>query len=314
MSPAKPYKTVHKCPNCKQLHPHWDCSIAPALVVRQGEIFSLTSPDAANGLLTRQSSSQDMARIDYNQLDPLCGPVFVEGAQVGDVLRIEVLDLELGDWGWTGLIPGFGLLHDEFPQAYLQTFDLTGDSVEILGERFALNPMMGVLGTAPGRKGAFPSIAPTLAGGNIDVRYLQAGATLYLPVFNEGALLSGGDGHGLQGEGEVSGAAIEAPMTSTLRVEVLRGAALSAPVLDMTTRNYPETEYRNFLGIGPDLMAAARDATRYAIDALAAAHNIAPHVAYSVFGMVAELRIHEIVDQPNWVVGCMLPRRLFASA
>ena len=109
--------------------------------------------------------------------------------------------------------------------------------------------MMGVLGTAPGLKGEVPSIAPTIAGGNIDVRYLQAGATLYLPVFNEGALLSGGDGHGLQGEGEVSGAAIEAPMTSTLRVEVLRGQALAAPVLDMSTRNYPETEYRNFLGI-----------------------------------------------------------------
>ena len=111
----------------------------------------------------------------------------------------------------------------------------------------------------------------------------------------------------------MSGAAIEAPMTSTLRVEILRGTALAAPVLDMSTRNYPETEYRNFLGIGPDLMAAARDATRYAIDALAAVHNIDPHVAYAVFGMVAELRIHEVVDQPNWVVGCMLPRRLFGA-
>jgi acetamidase/formamidase len=98
---------------------------------------------------------------------------------------------------------------------------------------------------------------------------------------------------------------------SSLRVKVLKNQSLRAPVLDISTRAYTETEYRDFLGIGPDLFQAARDATRYAVDALAAHLRVEPFEAYAILGMVGELRIHEIVDQPNWVVGCMVPKRFF---
>jgi acetamidase/formamidase len=100
-------------------------------------------------------------------------------------------------------------------------------------------------------------------------------------------------------------------MTATVRVKVIKQQSLTAPVLDFSTARYTETEYRDFLGIGPDLYQAARDATRRAVDALAAHFKVEPYEAYAVLGMVGELRIHEIVDQPNWVVGCMVPRRLF---
>lgn len=305
------YSTIHQCRNCAALHPHWDCSVAPAMTVAPGEIFTMTSPDAANGMLTRNSTAQDIAQIDYRKLDPLCGPVHVDGAAPGDVLRIEVLDLELGDWGWTGLINGFGLLHDEFTEPCFRAYDLTSPEIEVLGERFALNPMLGVLGTAQKAPGPHPSVTPTVAGGNMDVRYLQKGAIVYLPVFHDGALLSSGDGHALQGEGEISGVAIEAPITATLRVDVLKQRQLRAPFMDISTAAYRETEYRTFLGIGPDLMTAAKDATRFAVEELSASLRISPLEAYAAFGLVAELRIHEIVDQPNWIVGCMLPRRLF---
>ena len=305
------HRTIHECPNCSSLHSHWNRSEAPALVVKSGDTFSMTSPDASNGTLTIRSTPEEMALIDYRKLDPLCGPIFVEGAEPGDTLVVDVLDLKIGGWGWTGLLTGFGLLHEEFSQPYFRPFDLTSGFVDLHGTRFAMQPMMGVLGTAPAEAGQFASITPTHAGGNIDVRYLQAGARIYLPVFNTGALLSGGDGHALQGEGEISGTAIEAPLESILRVEVIKNRTIRAPIMDMSTKNYTETEYRNFLGIGPDLMVAAKDATRFAVDELAASLRIAPHEAYALFGMIAELRIHEIVDQPNWVVGCMLPKRLF---
>lgn len=307
------YSTIHQCRNCSALHPHWDCTQPPAMVVAPGETFTMTSPDAANGMLTRTSTAQDIARIDYRKLDPLCGPVHVEGAQPGDVLKIEVLDLALGDWGWTGLISGFGLLHEDFTEPYYHAYDLNGGNVEVLGESFALNPMLGVLGTAPLLPGPHPSVTPTVSGGNMDVRYLQKGATVYLPVFHDGALLSAGDGHALQGEGEISGVAIEAPMTATLRVEILKQRPLRAPFMDISTKTYTETEYRTFLGIGPDLMTAAKDATRFAVEELAASLRVSPLEAYAAFGLVAELRIHEIVDQPNWIVGCMLPRRFFRA-
>jgi acetamidase/formamidase len=304
-------KSIHACLTCSALHPHWDRCEPPRLIVRPGEIFALASPDAANGILGIHSTSEDIANIDFRELDPLCGPVFVEGAEPGDILKVDILQLELGSWGWTGLLPGFGLLHEDFKQPYLRTFDLGAGWIDLHGRRFDLCPMMGVLGTAPSQDGQFASIAPTHAGGNIDVRYLCAGASLYLPVFNEGALLSGGDGHALQGEGEISGAAIEAPMIATLKVGLIKQRSIPAPFLDMSTSAYKETEYRTFLGIGPDLMQAAKDATRFAVDALSDSLRVAPYEAYALFGMIAELRIHEIVDQPNWVVGCMLPRRMF---
>ena len=303
--------SLQACVHCTRLHPHWDRSLEPAYSVADGSVLTMGCPDASNGLLGPHSTSQDIAAIDFKQLDPLCGPIHVEGAEPGDTLQVDVLDIELAAWGWTGLLKGFGLLADEFPQPYYRSFDLTRDTVDVFGLPFRMQPMMGVLGVAPAAAGAFPSITPTRAGGNIDVRYLGPGATIYLPVLNPGALLSGGDGHALQGEGEISGTAIEAPMNATLRVKLHKRQPLAAPVIDFSTARYTETEYRDFLGIGPDLYQAARDAARYAVDALAAHFRVEPHEAYAVLGMVGELRIHEIVDQPHWVVGCMLPRRLF---
>lgn len=278
-----------------------------------GESFTLISPDASNGLLSCNSTAADIAKIDFRQLDPLCGPVYVEGAEAGDALMLEITALELGSWGWTGLLPDFGLLSDDFPEPFFRGFDLADGMVNIFGERFPLKPMLGVLGVAPAQDGDFASITPTKAGGNIDVRYITLGARLYLPVFNDGALISGGDGHALQGEGEISGTAIEAAMSATIRVELIKARHLPAPFADISTKPYTETEYRDFLGIGPDLFQAARDAVRFAVDEMSRSLKVEPFEAYAVLGMIGELRIHEIVDKPNWVVGCMIPRRLFGS-
>lgn len=305
-------RSIH-CPLCGSLHPHWNRCVPPALHVVPGQSFTLVSPDASNGLLGCQSTALDISRIDFRQLDPLCGPIYVEGAEPGDALMLEILELELGSWGWTGLLPDFGLLSDQFPEPFFRGFDLTQGYAEIFGERFVLKPMLGVLGVAPEQDGDFPSIAPTLAGGNIDVRYLTQGAKVYLPVYNKGALISGGDGHALQGEGEISGTAIEAGMSATIRVNLIKQRHLPAPFLDISTAPYVETEYRDFLGIGPDLFTAARDAVRFAVDEMSFSLKVEPFEAYSVLGMIGELRIHEIVDKPNWVVGCMVPRRLFGS-
>jgi acetamidase/formamidase len=313
MSGVEQLKRSIHCKHCSSLHPHWNRCVPPALSVAPGESFTLISPDASNGLLTRNSTAADIAKIDFRRLDPLCGPIYVEGAKPGDALMLEVTALELGSWGWTGLLPDFGLLSDEFPEPFFRGFDLTDGMADIFGERFPLKPMLGVLGVAPAQDGDFASITPTNAGGNIDVRYITQGAKLYLPVFNKGALISGGDGHALQGEGEISGTAIEAAMSATIKVELIKNRHLPAPFADISTKPYTETEYRDFLGIGPDLFQAARDAVRFAVDEMSRSLKVEPFEAYAVLGMIGELRIHEIVDKPNWVVGCMIPRRLFGS-
>jgi len=303
------HNTFHSCPSCDRLHPTWNRCTEPTLRVAPGEVFQLVCPEPSNGQVNRNSTAADVDKLDYRLSDPLCGPVYIEGAEPGDTLKVDILNLELGEWGWTAINPNVGLLSEDFRNSYFRCFGLQQDHVDILGEKFKLNPMMGVLGVAPAMDGDFLSVTPTVAGGNIDVRYLTKGSSLYLPVFNKGALLSGSDGHALQGEGEISGFAIEAPMTATLKVDVIKNRTIASPMLDFSTRLYEETEYRSFLGIGTDLMAAAKDSVRFAIDALVRSLRVEPHEAYAVLGTIGELRIHEIVN-PSWVVGCLIPRRL----
>ena len=238
--------------------------------------------------------------------------MYVEGARPGDALKIDVLELRPLGWGWTALLPNFGLLSDEITDPYLKIWELDQGFIEMpRGARFDLHPMIGCIGVAPAEEGDFASITPTSAAGNIDVRYLNAGSTLIVPIFTEGALLSAADGHALQGEGEICGTAIECPMEMTLRVDLLRDVHLESPEL-VVTDTFPAAEgYRIFTGIGPDLMEGARAAVRRTIPALAKAQDIDELEAYALLGVIGELRIHEIVDIPNWIVGCMVPRRLF---
>jgi acetamidase/formamidase len=247
------------------------------------------------------------------KMDPLTGPIWVEGAKPGDVVAVEILDIALAATGWSAILPGLGLLTDTFPGPYVRSWTLDGPSVDVGGgHRFALSPMLGVVGVAPAAFGEFSSVVPTNAGGNIDVKYVGVGSRLLLPVFTDGALLSLGDAHALQGDGELSGTAIECEADVTVRVELLPDLHYEAPVVETAAMQTHEAEpYRSFLGVGPDLYVAAQEASLRAVDALAIAMRLEPFEAYALLGTIAELRIHEIVDRPHWVVGCMVPQRLF---
>ena len=304
--------TIHRVPD-GSLHKTWNRRNQPVLTIRPGDVVTLTAPDAANGEITPATTSEDIGKINYRRLDPLVGPVYIEGARPGDALKIDIIELTPLGWGWTALLPEFGLLWEEIQDPYINIWrDLDRGAVEMPnGARFDLHPMIGCIGVAPAEDGDYASITPTNAAGNIDIRYVGAGSTLMVPVFNEGALLSAADGHALQGEGEICGTAIECPMEMSFRVDLVKDARLGAPEV-LTRDTYPAAEgYRIFTGVGPDLMEAAKDATRRAIPALAASQKVSELEAYALLGVVGELRIHEIVDVPHWVVGCMIPRRLF---
>jgi acetamidase/formamidase len=303
--------TIQRIPE-GSLHKTWNRRQKPVLTIQPGDTVSLTAPDAANGEVTSKSTSEDIGRINYRRLDPLVGPVYIEGARPGDALKIDVLELKPLGWGWTALLPEFGILWREIKDPWLKVWTLDTNYVEMPnGSRFDLHPMIGCMGVAPAKDGDYASITPTNAAGNIDVRYLNVGSSLIVPVFNDGALLSAADGHALQGEGEICGTAIECPMEMTLKIELIKDARLEWPEL-LVKDTFPAAEgYRIFTGIGPDLMEAARDSVRHAISPLAKALNVDELTAYGLLGVVGELRIHEIVDEPHWIVGCMLPRRLF---
>jgi amidase len=168
---------------------------------------------------------------------------------------------------------------------------------------------------APAEPGLHSVVPPRRVGGNLDIRDLCVGTDLFLPIEVPGALFSVGDTHASQGDGEVCGTAIESPMTVTLRFDLVKAAGLRFPravIPPRPTQHLDGAGYDVTTGIGPDLMTGARDAVSGMIDLLTARHGMAPVEAYMLCSVCADLRISEIVDQPNWVVSLYLPRLVFA--
>lgn len=245
-------------------HNRWHPDIAPVAVCAPEDTVVLDTRDAADGQITPSSTLSELGRLDLFRVHPLTGPVFVDGAQPGDLLEIEVEDLTPGGFGFTAVTPGFGFLRDVFADPFLVRWRLEDGvavSENLPGVAIPAAPFLGIVGVAPDHallalsrrreeeavaRGDFaaPPTAPDSAvpvgpagrdglrtgpprenGGNLDVRQLGVGARIQLPVFVEGALFSVGDAHFAQGDGEVCGLAIETTATVRLRIGLDRGGA-----------------------------------------------------------------------------------------
>jgi acetamidase/formamidase len=257
----------------------------------------------------------DVPGLDFAKVNPVTGPVLVDGAQPGDALKVTIQGFQPSGWGWTANIPGFGLLADQFtePALHLWNYDTTTMAPAMYGPggRVPLKPFTGTIGVAPAAPGLHSIVPPRQVGGNLDIRDLAAGTMLYLPVEVPGALFSVGDTHAAQGEGEVCGTAIESPMTVTLTFDLVKGANLKTPRFTTSgpvSRHFDAAGYEATTGVGPDLFQAARDAVSGMIDLLSGRHGMSPVEAYMLCSVCADLRISEIVDQPNWVVSLYFPR------
>jgi acetamidase/formamidase len=305
--------TVHVARD--QWHLAWDRSIPPIATVASGDVVEFDVLDASNGQVHEDSTVADMANVDFSRVDQVGGPIFVEGAEPGDSLEIELLSFQPATWGWTGIFPGFGLLQDDFTEPALRITRLSGTHGELIpGIRIRLAPFCGVLGVAPADDEAHPTVPPDTFGGNMDTRHLTAGTKVYLPVSAPGALFSLGDGHAAQGDGEVCGTAIETSMRAVVRLTVRKDVHVTAPEfltagpIGSSTNTGP---WYATDGVGPDLMTAARDAVRRMIDYLGREHGLAPNDAYMLCSVACDLKISEIVDAPNWIVTAYCPLSIF---
>ena len=302
------------------LHAHdhhlgWDRAIPPVLRVAPGDRVVFETLEASGGQVTCDSTAADLGRLDPGRANPVTGPIAVDGAQPGDALVVRILHMAPGDFGWTGNIPGFGLLADQFPEPALALWTLDPARMQSASFRggidVPLKPMVGTVGLAPAEHGRHAVIPPRRVGGNMDLRDLGPGTELILPVEVTDALLSVGDTHAAQGDGEVCGTAIESAMTVELEVRLLKGEAPRFPVLRTpgpVTRHLDHAGYEVCTGIGPDLVQAARDAVSSQVERLAARHGLSPVDAYLLCSVCADLRISEIVDAPNWVASLYFPR------
>jgi acetamidase/formamidase len=308
-------RTIHAL----QHHFGWDNSLPPVLRAASGDWLEFDCRDSSNGYFSRDSVSEDVSVMPFDRINPVSGPIYLEGAQPGDVLQVTIDSFAPSGFGWTANIPGFGLLSDQFTQPALTLWNY--DSVTLEPAAFGqyakvpLKPFAGTIGVAPAEPGLHSVVPPRRVGGNLDIRDLAAGTTLWLPVEVEGALFSIGDTHAAQGDGEVCGTAIESAMKVTLKLDLLKGEQLAAPRFSTpgpVTRHLDGAGYEVHTGIGPDLMKAARDAVSRTVDWLCASQHMPADEAYMLCSVCGDLRISEIVDAPNWVVSFYFPKIVFA--
>ncbi|MEM3542010.1 MAG: acetamidase/formamidase family protein [Candidatus Methanomethylicia archaeon] len=295
-----------------KIHYKWDNSLKPALKIKPGDRVVFELRDVSDNQITPNSTVEDLIKLDWNRVYPLSGPIYIEGAEPGDALIVNVIDIKCKGWGWSAIIPGYGLL-EEFDKPYLYIWDLSEGTYTTLNDKayIPLNPFPGVMGVAPAKPGQHPIMPPGPHGGNMDIRNLTIGSTLKLPVQVEGALFSCGDGHAAQGDGEVCVTAIEAPLYLVLEFNLEKNAELEYP--QITTYIEPELEageYHATMGISPNLMEAAKTAVRQMIKHLTRKYGFTREEAYILTSITCHLKISEIVDKPNWIVTCHLPLQI----
>jgi acetamidase/formamidase len=240
----------------------------------------------------------------------LTGPIYVEGAEPGDTLEVRIKDVALRqDWGWTVIAPLKGTLPEDFPVRRIWHLPLDRKAMVAempWGMKVPLKPFCGVMGVAPPAiYGRVATIEPREYGGNLDNKELGAGATLYLPVFNQGALFSTGDGHAVQGDGEVSITALETAVSGTFELIVRKDLKLKFPRAETATHFIS-------MGLNVDLDEAAKQALREMIKMICERLNVSPEEAYMLCSLAVDLRVTQLVDG-NKGIHAMLAKSLLAG-
>ena len=309
--------STHYYPD-RVLHYEWNNKLSPVLTIEPGDIIVYDFVVGGDMQVHPNSGLEDILNYDFGKAWPLSGPVYVNGAQPGDVLEIEILDLHTKGWGFTCVIPGFGLLSEEFDQSYLRVFDFSnGDYLAFSNNiHIPLKPFLGVMGVAPAESGVISCAAPSVYGGNVDIKHLGKGARLFLPVQVSGAYFSAGDGHAAQGDGELCLTAVECPLYGSLRFNIHKNKTISGPQFitppGSLTAPYDSKGYFATTGIAPDLLECAKKATRAMIAYLVDEHKLSRYDAYVLCSIAVDLKISEIVDG-NLIVSAYLPLSIFIS-
>ncbi len=291
----------------EKTHNRWNKDIPPILNVNSGDVVTIETKDAADGHFTLNSTHKDVLNRDLSKVHPLTGPIYIEEAEAGDILQVDILEYELSEWGWTLIAEERGYLPEDFPVNYLKIwrYDKNKKYAEFNKDiRIKLEPFCGVMGLAWEEAGEFRTFPPGKSGGNMDVKYLTAGTTLYLPVFVKGALFSAGDAHAAQGDGEVCVSAIETDLTVKVRLSVRKDFSIDEP-------QYENDIFYATTGFGTTIIEASKKATQFMIKHLTVNHGLSPEEAYILCSVAMDLKICEVVDMPNYLVSAHIPKSIF---
>jgi acetamidase/formamidase len=294
-------------------HSRWNRHLKPRLVVAPGDTVHLECQDASGAQVRPGMTLPEYLAIDRDRIHALTGPIFVEGAEPGDVLQIDILEVAHKGWGWSSIIAGLGFLKERFSKPYLFHWQLDAHTSHSLAPAVVpLRPFCGVMGVAPAEDGEFRTRPPGVFGGNMDVRDLCTGARLYLPVLNRGALFSAGDAHAAQGDGEVCINGIECPSDVTLRFHVHRKQPLTAPLAEspVARERFEDSGAWIVVESATDAVAAARAATSRMIDLLVSRWGFTDVHAYILCSAAMNLRFSQVVNEPMFTVSAAMPKHI----
>jgi acetamidase/formamidase len=294
-------------------HSVWDRSLKPRLRIAPGDEVQIECVDASGGQVAPGMTLAEYLKIDRTRIHALTGPIWIDGAEPGDVLQIDVLATRHCGWGWSSIVEGLGFLKERFHEPYLFHWALEGESTRSLAPAVVpLRPFLGVMGVARANDGSFRTRPPGPFGGNLDVRELCAGSALYLPVYNAGALFSCGDGHAAQGDGEVCINGIECPLDVTLRFKLHKHQPLSGPLVEANACIAPDSTADAWVVVesGIDPADTARAATNRMIDLLVGRWGFSEVHAYLLCSVALKLRLSQVVNEPMYTVSGAISKQI----
>ncbi len=292
-------------------HSRWNADLPPRITIDSGDTVHFECQDSSGAQVHPGMTVDDFQTIDRGRIHALTGPVAIHGARPGDVLQIDILNVTHKGWGWSSVIPGLGFLKQRFAEPFLFHWNLEAATSGSLAPAIVpLRPFCGIMGVAPAERGEFRTRAPGVFGGNLDVRELATGATLYLPVLQPGALFSCGDAHAAQGDGEVCINGIECPADVSLRFHLHKHQTLAGPLVESSPAEDPAAPAWVVVESSTDALAAAHCATDRMVDLLTSRWDFDPVHAYLLCSVAMHLHFSQVVNEPMITVSASIAKSI----
>lgn len=252
------------------------------------------------------SEKQVLNEIDYDRLNPATGPIYVEGAEPGDLLKLKIISIDVKDKGVAAVVPGEGALGDQVKKPIIRVIEIEDGNAVFHGIKMPIKPMIGVIGVAPADEdGQWATDSPWKHGGNMDTTDIKAGSTLYFPVRQKGALLALGDCHAIMGDGEICFTGLEIPAEVVLEVDIIKGKATKWPLV--------ETQGHSMvIASGDNLEDAVYEATSQAVEHIQKSLNLEWEDAYIFASLTVDLKISQVVD-PKMTVRAAIPKYVVST-
>jgi amidase len=252
------------------------------------------------------NEEQVLTEIDYDRLNPATGPIYVEGAEQGDLLQVKVISIDVANKGVAAAVPNEGVLGDQVSKPMIRVVDIVDGYAIFHGIKLPIRPMIGVIGVAPAKEdGEWPTDSPWKHGGNMDTNDITAGSTLYFPVNQKGALLALGDCHAIMGDGEICFTGLEVPAEVTLEISLIKGKTVKWPLL--------ETDgYTMVIASGNNLDSALYEATSETVKYLEGALGLEWEDAYILTSLAVDLKISQVVD-PKKTIRAAIPKYIIST-